>query len=465
MSGDALRVAWCSPWPPQKTGVAGRSAEIVPLLASRGHAIDVFVDAAAVPVQARLADAAPAAGAIRVISAHDLLWRRRRGHYDIAVYQIGNSRAHGFVWPYLLQWPGLVVLHDARLHHARAVSLLTTAQADAYRHEFAWSHPDVSIDAAELAVNGFDGTYYHQWPMRRAILEAARVVAVHSRGVIDELRAEAPDAQIEYLPLGEGRDAPIDDATRARRRGGIGAEASHIVFGVFGALTADKRIPEILRAFAVTHARHPHTRLLLAGTADPSLQIEDRIRQLHIAEAVAHVADADDAGFDELIAAVDVCVALRWPTALETSGPWLRALAAARATIVTELAHQAHLPMLDPRTWLPHGPAMDQAMPPRAIAVSIDLADEEHSLRVAMDRLVWDAALRVDLGRAGRRYWDREHRVSSMLDAYDRLLATTAQRTDPPRTAVGHVRPDAWTHTRGILHPYRVGHFDLWTSS
>jgi hypothetical protein len=42
------------------------------------------------------------------------------GQYDLCVYQTGNSRTHEFIWPYLFRWPGLVVLHDARLHHARA---------------------------------------------------------------------------------------------------------------------------------------------------------------------------------------------------------------------------------------------------------------------------------------------------------------------------------------------------------
>jgi hypothetical protein len=51
------------------------------------------------------------------------------------------------------------------------------------------------------------------------------------------------------------------------------------------------------------------------------------------------------------LAACDVTLNLRWPTARETSGPWLRALAAGRATVITDLVHLDDVPSLDPRTW------------------------------------------------------------------------------------------------------------------
>ena len=47
---------------------------------------------------------------------------------------------HDYLWPYLFRYPGLTVLHDAHLHHARA-ALLRTRRADDYRAEFAANHP------------------------------------------------------------------------------------------------------------------------------------------------------------------------------------------------------------------------------------------------------------------------------------------------------------------------------------
>src|SRR5262245_8180645 len=174
-----MRVAWFTPWPPQRSGIAGRSAEIVPLLCDAGHGIDVFVDEAAVPV-ARVPDATPpASGRLRVQGAHDFVWRATQRQYDVVVYQLGNSKLHEFIWPYLFRWPGLTVLHDARLHHARGRALLRRRRADEYRTEFAWNHPGVSADLAELAVSGFEGPYYYEWAMTRSVVASSRLVATH----------------------------------------------------------------------------------------------------------------------------------------------------------------------------------------------------------------------------------------------------------------------------------------------
>src|SRR5687767_3140242 len=79
-----VRLAWWSPWPPQRSGIAGRSAELVPLLAARGHAVDVFVDARRVRLPPATNDQ-PAAGSWRVLNAHDFIWRHAKGHYDLPV--------------------------------------------------------------------------------------------------------------------------------------------------------------------------------------------------------------------------------------------------------------------------------------------------------------------------------------------------------------------------------------------
>ena len=111
-----------------------------------------------------------------------------RGQYDLVVYQVGNSQLHEYLWPYMWQVPGLAVLHDARLHHARGRALLSRRRAGAYRNEFAWNEPAVSADAAELAVAGFSGAYYYQWPMIRAVVANGRY---YDRAALDGLLAEA----------------------------------------------------------------------------------------------------------------------------------------------------------------------------------------------------------------------------------------------------------------------------------
>jgi glycosyltransferase involved in cell wall biosynthesis len=442
-----VRLAWFTPWPPDRTGVAGRSAEVVPLLAARGLGIDVFVDErfSGPPV------APPEAGRVRVIGAHDFIWRHARAPYDLAVYQVGNSEWHEFIWPYLYRWPGLAVLHDARVHHARGRALLSHGRIDAYRTEFAWSHPQVPAAAAEFGVLGFSGPYYYMWPMIRGVVESARLVAAHSRGAVAEIEAASPGRTVEYIALGEGRPAVADERTRAQFRSALGFPESAVVFGVFGALTAEKRVPQVLRAFGSALARNPDARLVLAGAVDPQIELAALIEELGIGAAVRLITLDRDEAFDEAIAAVDVTFNLRWPSTLETSGPWLRAMAAGRATVILDIAHAALLPTVDPRTWrlqAPHGSAAPGEA--AAIAVGIDILDEDHSLRLACARLAVDTGLRLRLGAQARAHWEAEHTVTRMTDDYLRAIARAAALPSPAAALPPHLRPDPMTHTRAI---------------
>jgi glycosyltransferase involved in cell wall biosynthesis len=430
-----MRLAWFTPWPPQPSGVAGRSAELVPALAQHGHGIDVCVDEREVPVRSSNDGGPPRPGIVRIQSAHDFVWRAGRGQYDLVVYQIGNSRVHEFIWPYLVRWPGLAVLHDARLHHARGRALLASRSAATYRAEFAWSHPDVPGSAAELAAAGFDGTYYYLWPMVRAVVSTSRLVGVHSRGAAAELQAVFPERPIQYVPLSSGRPVPATPDERTRTRAELGLSGDSVVFGVFGALTPEKRVPQVLRAFRRTLARVPNTRLLLVGRSDPSLGWPELAESLGIGHTVHWLADLDDDRFERTIAAVDAVVNLRWPTALETSGTWLQALAAGRPTIVTDLVHQVDVPSLDPRTWSASGG--DHSANP--VTIGIDLLDEDHSLALAMRRLAVDGTLRDQLGRSARAYWEAEHSMDRMISGYESLLGRAVllpvPAEDPPPVA------------------------------
>src|SRR5205085_11635353 len=92
------RIAWFSPLPPVRTGIAGRSAELVDVLRERAYSIETYPES----------------------SAHDFPWLHRRRAYDLIVYQFGNSSHHDYEWAYAVRYPGLVALHDTHLHHARA---------------------------------------------------------------------------------------------------------------------------------------------------------------------------------------------------------------------------------------------------------------------------------------------------------------------------------------------------------
>jgi glycosyltransferase involved in cell wall biosynthesis len=430
---NIVRIAWFSPFPPVRTGIAGRSAEVVAALSRRGYRIDPY------PGE----------------RAHEFPWRRRQEPYDLAVYQFGNSSLHDYEWPYALQYPGLTVLHDTHLHHARATLLLRERRAGDYRAEFAWSHPQAAPGAAEIAIAGLDSALYYSWPMVRSLVACSRLVAVHGEGTRQELveHVEMPD-QIVSIRLGAGEILVPEREAAARRRvrALYGIDPDAVVFICAGGITPEKRVPQVLAALAATLPHAPSAHLLLVGAPAKHYDAGANAAALGLGLGLgARVTmtgylESDDDLLDHL-AASDVSLNLRWPTARETSGPWLLALAAGVPTIVTDLVHQNGFTSLDPRTWIP-----SSTLPP--ICVSIDLLDEDHSLRLAMRRLAADADLRRELGRAGRDYWRREHTVDGMADDYERVMRQAAARPDPVVSLPAHMRPRGDGTLEALLRPF-----------
>jgi hypothetical protein len=158
----------------------------------------------------------------------------------------------------------------------------------------------------------------------------------------------------------------------------------------------------------------------------------------------------DDA-FTACIAAADVGLCLRWPTAREVSGPWLRCLAAGKPTVITDLSHLADVPALDPRTWLPH---QANGRPPCTVA--IDILDEDHSLRLTLRRLGADGELRASLGKAGGEYWSANHGHDAMTADYVHVMADAMRQAPTTPALPDHLLDTADATLRRVLHPFGV---------
>jgi glycosyltransferase involved in cell wall biosynthesis len=479
-----MRLAWFSPLAPVRSGIAAYSADVLPRLAA-DHEIDLYADE-----DVWRAHDPPRAGADRdgfrsvplhggrLYSAHDFVPRHLAASYDVVVYQLGNAPCHDYMWPYVFRYPGLVVLHDAQLHHARAKSLLNQQRAADYRAEFAACHPDVTPDVAEWLVSGLGNWAPYVWPLINHVVTASRALAVHGARVAEDLaaalRSTGPDstgpdstspdstgavstspdstspdstsaetpAPIHTIRMGVPPPAdtppPPSEDPRGRRggRGRVsdennGASArppvDRVVFAAFGMVTPEKRIEQAIRALARIRPLVPGVRLRLVGGTVPHYDALADASRFGVAGAVELTDYVTDSDLDRHIAEADVCLCQRWPTSRETSASWLRCLAAGKPTIIDDLVHLVDVPALDPRTWLLNSttPAAEP------VAVSIDILDEQHSLELAMRKLALDGDLRARLGRAARELWAAQHRLDHMVADYNRVLAEVQATTDP----------------------------------
>jgi hypothetical protein len=126
--------------------------------------------------------------------APDFVWHHWREPFDLCVYELGDTAASAFVWPYLLHYPGVLRLRSTNLQRSRAGMLHRTRR--------------LNDAAVEAAFAGFDGL--------RIPLLASRLTVVGDAYVAGLLESEYPAATIRHAPpavarSGEGaqrREAP-----------------------------------------------------------------------------------------------------------------------------------------------------------------------------------------------------------------------------------------------------------------
>ena len=444
------RLAWFTPLPPVRSGIAQYNIELLPGLAA-AYSIDLFVDGH--PDGFASPDAP-----ISLYNAHDFVWKHFRQPYDLVVYQLGNAPCHNYMWAYLARYPGLVVLHDGQLHHARGRWLLEQQRDDDYRREFAFNHPDAEIALAELGIAGLLGSLTYLWPMRRIVIDSARLVAVHNQWLAEQIREEHPDTPVAVVDMGvPAQAAPSNAGAMIRARHGIPADA--VLFMALGDVTPEKRISQAIHGLksivdsAPRVPGAPGVHLLLAGQAVAHYDAQAEARALGVADRVTIAGFVPHAEVSAYLAAADVCLCMRWPSSRETSAAWLRCLSAGRVTVITDLVHLVDIPAFDPRTWsVLHAPSPRpadavQPAPIEPACVSIDILDEDHSLRLAMRRLAGDPRLRATLARRAYALWNERFTLDRMIAGYRNLI----------ETALAAPVPDAVRRSRWPAHFVATG--------
>jgi glycosyltransferase involved in cell wall biosynthesis len=365
-----VKVAYYSPFPPERSGVADYSALLVPALRRR---LDLVV-------QRRGRKRAP------------------RG-VDVCLYHVGNNPdAHAWIVDALRRRPGVVVLHDFVLHHL--VAGMTIGRRDGHGYLDAMER-DHGVVGRLLAHGVLDKRIPPLWesrpedfPLASFVLEQATELVVHSRTVGDLARATGYDRRIRVIPHPAW---PVPELARDPSGKGL-------VVGCFGVVNASKRIPELLRAFARVRDRHPDTTLLLVGPTSAGFDLDRRIQRLGLSgEGIVREDWVDEPRLWALMAGADVCVNLRHPTMGETSGSVIRSLSLGKPLVVSDVGWFSELPE----------------------GVTLKVPVDEHeteALEAALELLLSRADVRAEMGRAASELARRDHDLERVAELYATAL-------------------------------------------
>ncbi len=318
-----MRIAFLTPLPPARTGIAHYASMILPALAARA-------EVTAVATAGEVIADAP----YRIIAFRDY----RRGDFDVAVYQLGNNPFHEAIYREALSYPGVAVLHDAILHHLIVEMTLARGDAEAYINAMGRNHGEAGRAWATARAAGLHGEIGNfLFPASVEVANRSRAVIVHNEYAAGWLRSVGVTTPVHVVPHPFVEEPP--HGQREITRASLGFESRHRVIGLFGFLTSAKRGEVVVDAFRRAQLIDPDLRLLVVGEWSPNIDITA------IADSgVVTTGYVSDAEFDACYEACDRFVNLRYPSAGETSGTLIRAMAAGKPVAVSDYAQFAEFP-------------------------------------------------------------------------------------------------------------------------
>jgi glycosyltransferase involved in cell wall biosynthesis len=365
-----VKVAYYSPLPPERSGIADYSALLLPAL---GRLVEIEV---------------VRRGRTRPVTA------------DVALFHVGNDpEAHGWIVDALRRRPGVVVLHDFVLHHL--VAGLTIGRKDGHGYLAAMER-DAGLPGRLLAHGVLDGRVPPPWetspaefPLVGEVLANATGLIVHSHYVEQRAREAGYHGPVWRVEHPAWSMVDVQPASIEGRP----------LFGCFGHMNASKRIPQLIEAFGLVRERHPHAKLLLVGPASPGFDT-DRL----VADGVERIGYVEEDRLWSLMAACDACISLRAPTMGETSGSAIRALSLGRPLVVSDLGWFSELP--------------DDV----AFKVPVD-ENEIASIATALELFASSEPTQLAMSDAARSYVEREHDLGRVAEEYAAALEDAAGGT------------------------------------
>ncbi len=405
-----MRIALFTPLNPKPSGISDYAEALIAHLSGLVDQIDVFIE-----------DYQPTSSfpqpAVRVRPWEQFEQDYRAGRFDVVLYQIGNNFHHVYIYDMALKIPGVLLLHEFNLHYLVSDATIVRKDWDGYLAELEYNAGPEALERGQAAREGQIEPDFAGIAMNRRLLEQSSAAIVHSDYMVELIRAAGFTLPVHKICHGvDLREAEPAAARKAlARRADVAIDEETLLLGVFGFLKPYKRIRETLHAVARLRTEHPHIRLILVGEEHPHYPLRPLISELQLDDIVRILGYVPLEEFNESIAAADISINLRWPTAGETSGSLLRAMAFAKPVLVSEI-----------------GAFLEY---PEAALVRVPVTPEEPEwIHGYLKALAEDDSLRISIGRLAREFVEQHcgwPRVAASLVEILRQLPAPMSAPDP----------------------------------
>ncbi len=262
-----LRLAFVSPLPPAKSGIADYGSELLAEL-TRYYEIDFIVN------QEKVTDV----NAIAIGEIRSVPWfQNNAASYDRVLYHFGNSEFHTHMFNLIDEIPGSIVLHDFFLSGAVNYIEVVNQKPNYFNQQLYHSHGYSAL--VSRSINSSEVSIY-EFPSCSSVLSASLGVIVHSEfsGKLAR-RWFGDDAALDWsvIPL---LKQPPRHLNRNQERLALGFTNDDFVVCSFGALAKTKLNHRIYEAWLSSSlSREKNCYLIMVGN-DPSAEYKIELHKL-----------------------------------------------------------------------------------------------------------------------------------------------------------------------------------------
>jgi len=411
------KLAYVSPLPPARSGIADYSAELLPELACH-YEIDVIV------AQESVFDPWIKANC----TLRSIEWFKSHfDRYDRVLYQFGNSDFHQHMFSLLQEIPGVVVLHDFFLSGIKAHMDFHKLTSNGWTKELYQAHGYKAVQYRFHATNSSDVIF--KYPCNISVLRGAQGIIVHSansRRLATQWYGPNVADDWALVPL---LRSPALDLKRDAARRTLNLENEKFIIGTFGMLAPTKLNHQLLDAWLASDlARNNNCVLIFVGENEGGEYGRDLLATIDrsgLSKRIRITGWINAESFRHYLAAIDIGVQLRANSRGETSAAVLDCMNYGIATIVNANGSMADLP--DDAVW--------------------KLPDKfsSHQLIKAMETLWQDARLRKQLGAHAQETIRNHHAPRACADKYFEAIENFYRKSSTNihslTNALAHIEP------------------------
>lgn len=414
-SPSKRRLAYVSPIPPDRSGIADYSADLIPELA-RWYALDIVAPNDKTPRK-------PPRG-IRLVDVAE--FEANAASYDRVLYHFGNSTFHSHMFDLLERYPGVVVLHDFFLSGIIAHLELNHIIPEFWSRSLYRSHGYLAVrDRFDPA-----GDAIWKYPANLGILQNAVGIISHSafsQSLAHQFYGDVFDADWQVIPL---LRRPPDVIDRAQARETLGLTEKDVLVCSFGMTGPTKLNDRLVKSWLlVDGVRSARGRLTFVGEEQQGNfgeELRSLINAAPMTDRIQITGFASQEEYRTYLTAADMAIQLRTASRGETSAAAMDCLNFGVPLIVNA-----------------HGSLREI---PDYCALKIPDEFTDADLANAIQRLLEEGELRRSLSANGQDFARKHLAPEYVAASYERAIETfqaQSQRAQVDRTlaALAAVEP------------------------